>query len=308
GKNIEELEAGSRVTVDKHKHDPLDFVLWKPAKENEPGWDSPWGYGRPGWHIECSAMSCAHLGANFDIHGGGMDLKFPHHENEIAQACAATGGSFAKYWLHNGFVNINEEKMSKSLGNFFTIREVLARYDAEVLRMFILSTHYRSPLDFSDAALDTAKTTLDRLYTTRQRLDRINDNTPFNELDFPPSFIQAMNDDFNTPEALAVLFDHGHTIHRALDQQDADAKHVIAAFKAMTHHLGLAQQASETWFRGDDLLFSQNIETKIKARNLARKSQDFARADAIRAALLADGIVLEDSPDGTIWKHALERA
>lgn len=169
GKNIDDLEAGSRVEVDESKRDPLDFVLWKMAKPGEPAWDAPWGRGRPGWHIECSAMSCAHLGNTFDIHGGGMDLKFPHHENEIAQACAANGGGFAHYWLHNGFVNINEEKMSKSLGNFFTLREVYGKYHPEVLRMFILGTHYRSPLDFSDAALEAAKAGLDRLYEMKRR-------------------------------------------------------------------------------------------------------------------------------------------
>ena len=206
GKKIDDLQSGSRVDVDHHKRDPLDFVLWKQAKADEPSWASPWGNGRPGWHIECSAMSCKHLGASFDIHGGGMDLKFPHHENEIAQAVAANDGDFAKYWLHNGFVNINAEKMSKSLGNFFTICEVLAKYSAEVLRMFILSTHYRSPLDFSDEALDVAKVSLDRLYETKRRISaEIATDNVYEAL--PEVFCQAMNDDFNTAEAVAAWFD-----------------------------------------------------------------------------------------------------
>jgi cysteinyl-tRNA synthetase len=301
GKNLDELEAGSRIAVDEHKRDPFDFVLWKPAKAGEPGWDSPWGYGRPGWHIECSAMSCSHLGHTFDIHGGGMDLKFPHHENEIAQACAANGGDFARYWLHNGFVNINAEKMSKSLGNFFTIREVLQRYDAEVLRMFILGTHYRSPLDFSDAALDAAKVALDRLYTTRRRIDEVAD---FNAVtpSLPDAFIAAMNDDMNTPEALSVFFDCCHSINKQLDNGE-DASHTIAHYRAMSEVLGLVNKPATAWFQGGDDDERVAIEAKIAERQQARKDRDFALSDRIRDELLAQGIVLEDGPQGTSWKR-----
>jgi len=296
GKNIDELEAGSRVAVDAGKHDPLDFVLWKLAKPGEPSWESPWGAGRPGWHIECSAMSCKHLGNAFDIHGGGMDLKFPHHENEIAQAVAATGGDFARYWLHNGFVNINAEKMSKSLGNFFTIREVLGRYHPEVLRMFILGTHYRSPLDFSDAALDNAKAALDRLYETRKRLPQLESG------EIPAAFAEAMNDDFNTAEALAVLFDMARSINKALDA-GSDVRALAESFVAMCSLLGIVQQDGTAWFQGGDVDVAR-IEQLIAERAEARGNRDFARADAVRDELAVMGIVLEDGPQGTLWKKA----
>ncbi len=297
GKNIDDLEAGSRVDVDEGKRDPLDFVLWKMAKVDEPAWDSPWGKGRPGWHIECSAMSCCHLGDTFDIHGGGMDLKFPHHENEIAQARAANGGGFARYWLHNGFVNINAEKMSKSLGNFFTIREVTKKYDPEVLRMFMLGTHYRSPLDFSDTALDVAKAGLDRLYETKRRLPNTQKHSPL-----PDTFSAAMNDDFNTPEALAVLFETTRAINKQLDAgQNADT--AMAAFQRMCSLLGIVQQDVSVWFQSADVDASW-IEEKIAARNQARKNRDFALADALRDELAASGIVLEDGSSGTTWKKA----
>ncbi|MFQ5582148.1 MAG: cysteine--tRNA ligase [Mariprofundaceae bacterium] len=296
GKNIDELESGSRVDVDETKRDPLDFVLWKLAKEGEPAWDSPWGKGRPGWHIECSAMSCAHLGDTFDIHGGGMDLKFPHHENEIAQAQAANGGGFARYWLHNGFVNINEEKMSKSLGNFFTVREVYKRYDPEVLRMFILGTHYRSPLDFSDDALDAARSGLDRLYETKRRLKDVSVSGEH----LPDAFSAAMNDDFNTPEALAVMFEYSRRINRALDAGE-DVAEAAAAFTAMSDLLGIVQADAEQWFHGGDVDAAQ-IEGLIAERAEAKKQRDFARADAIRDELAGMGIALEDGPGGTTWK------
>ncbi|MDX8409168.1 MAG: cysteine--tRNA ligase [Mariprofundales bacterium] len=296
GKDLDQLESGSRVEVDNSKRDPLDFVLWKMGKPGEPVWDSPWGKGRPGWHIECSAMGCAHLGESFDIHGGGMDLRFPHHENEIAQARAANGGNFAHYWLHNGFVNINDEKMSKSLGNFFTIREVTARYHPEIVRMFITATHYRSPLDFSDQALDTAKTALDRLYTTKQRLG----DYRCGNLTLPAAFRAAMNDDFNTPEALAVLFDHAHTLNRRMDQGLA-IDELAEEFVAMCNQLALVQQDTQGWFQqGGD---ASKIEMLIHQRNQARKTRDFAAADAIRAQLDAMGITLKDTPDGTSWQR-----
>jgi len=298
GKNIDELESGSRVDVDDKKRDPLDFVLWKKAKAGEPAWDSPWGKGRPGWHIECSAMSCEHLGDTFDIHGGGMDLKFPHHENEIAQACAANGGDFARYWLHNGFVNINAEKMSKSLGNFFTIREVLKQYDPEVLRMFVLGTHYRSPLDFSDTALDAAKAGLDRLYETKRRLSgKLGESASLSD-----AFCAAMNDDFNTPEALAELFECSRRINKALDAGEEVAAD-IAYFSAMTALLGIVQQDAEQWFQGDGDNHAA-IESLIAERAEAKKARDFARADAIRDDLLSQGIILEDGAAGTSWKRS----
>ncbi len=289
GKNIDELESGSRVDVDHHKHDPLDFVLWKQAKAGEPSWDSPWGKGRPGWHIECSAMSCKHLGATFDIHGGGMDLKFPHHENEIAQARAANGGDFAKYWLHNGFVNINAEKMSKSLGNFFTIAEVLERYDPEVLRMFILSTHYRSPLDYSDAALDVAKAGLDRLYESKRKLIDVQAG------ELPQAFVDAMNDDFNTAEAVAILFETCRALNKQYDEN------LATSFVAMSQMLNILNYEPDVWFQGADVNATA-IEALVLARDEAKKAKDYGKADAIRDELLAQGIVLEDSAEGTRWK------
>ncbi|MDQ6955671.1 MAG: cysteine--tRNA ligase [Mariprofundaceae bacterium] len=297
GKNIDDLESGSRVDVDDSKRDPLDFVLWKRAKEGEPSWDSPWGAGRPGWHIECSAMSCEHLGNTFDIHGGGMDLKFPHHENEIAQACAANGGDFARFWLHNGFVNINAEKMSKSLGNFFTIREVLKKYQPEVLRMFVLGTHYRSPLDFSDQALDVAKVGLDRLYETKRRLA----GKTVEESNVTEAFAAALNDDFNTPEGLAELFECSRRINKGLDN-NVDISLDIQHFSAMSALLGIVQQDAETWFQGDSD-DSAAIEALIVERTEAKKARDFARSDVIRDELAAQGIVLEDGASGTTWKR-----
>ena len=297
GKNINDLEAGSRVAVDDTKRDPLDFVLWKKAKSGEPSWASPWGAGRPGWHIECSAMSCEHLGASFDIHGGGMDLKFPHHENEIAQACAANGGDFARYWLHNGFVNIHAEKMSKSLGNFFTIRDVLQEFAPEVLRMFVLGTHYRSPLDFSDAALTAAKASLDRLYETSRRLGALEvvDGA------FPDAFVQAMNDDMNTPEALAVVFETSRHINKGLND-GKDVSEEAQAWLRMAHALGLLQQDAEAWFQDGGDVDAAAIEALIAERTAAKQARDFARADAIRDELSAQGIVLEDGVQGTSWK------
>jgi len=301
GKKIDELESGSRVDVEEAKRDPLDFVLWKQAKLGEPAWDSPWGKGRPGWHIECSAMSCTQLGETFDIHGGGMDLKFPHHENEIAQSEGANGKPFANVWVHNGFVNINQEKMSKSLGNFFTVCEVLKKFQPEVLRMFILGTHYRSPLDFSDQALETARHGLDRLYEAKRRLAGLSLTDP-EGAQWKARFAEAMNDDFNTPEALAVLFDLARSINRALDQGE-DATGMAGDFMSLCGFLGIVQQDAEGWFKSDSL-DSGKIEQLIVERNEARKQRDFARADAIRDELSEMGIVLEDGPAGTSWKSA----
>jgi len=299
GKRLDELEAGSRVDVNAAKRDPLDFVLWKRAKEGEPAWDSPWGEGRPGWHIECSAMSCAHLGETFDIHGGGLDLKFPHHENEIAQARAANGGGFARHWIHNGFVNINAEKMSKSLGNFFTIREVYARFHPEVLRFFLLGTHYRSPLDFSDGALAVAKSGLDRLYETRRRLgDVASDKVALDE-----RAVTAMNDDFNTPEVLAVLFDLVREINRDIDH-GMPVTEKAEQFVRLTGLLGIVQEDADRWFHGgDDDVDAATIEALIEERAEARRARDFGRADAVRDRLMSMGIVLEDTVEGTTWKR-----
>ncbi len=305
GKNIDELEAGARVDVDTAKRDPLDFVLWKQAKPGEPAWDAPWGKGRPGWHIECSAMSCAKLGTTFDIHGGGMDLKFPHHENEIAQSEGANGRPFARIWVHNGFVNINQEKMSKSLGNFFTVSEVLERFHPEVLRMFILGTHYRSPLDFSDQALETARHGLDRLYETARRMREVGAEAPHADDTGGPhhsAFTDAMNDDFNTPEALAALFALARDINRRLDE-GGDVHAPAASFSDMCSLLGIVQTDVEAWFRHHTNTDVARIESLIDERARARARRDFSRADAIRNELDSMGIVLEDSPSGTTWKH-----
>ena len=298
GKSLEDLRAGERVEVDNSKRDAMDFVLWKSAKPNEPAWDSPWGRGRPGWHIECSVMSACHLGQHFDIHGGGQDLQFPHHENEIAQSESAHDCTFVNYWMHNGFVRVDNEKMSKSLGNFFTIREVLKQYDAEVVRFFILRAHYRSPLNYSDAHLDDAKLALTRLYTALRDVPA-NANIANDSL-YYQRFMEAMQDDFNTPEAIAVLFDLANQVNKTKSP-------VLAGeLKAMAGILGLLQRDAQQFLQAGEQNAGQNeqIQAKIEARAQAKRDKNFALADSIRAELLAQGIILEDSAQGTTWRRA----
>ncbi len=299
GKSLEDLRAGERVEVDTFKRDPMDFVLWKSVKPNEPSWDSPWGKGRPGWHIECSVMSECHLGNHFDIHGGGQDLQFPHHENEIAQSEAAHDCTFVNYWMHNGFVRVDDEKMSKSLGNFFTIRDVLKKYDAEVVRFFILRAHYRSPLNYSDKHLDDAKQALTRLYTS---LRGVSSDANYDEQDLSAvNFKAAMNDDFNTPEAVAVLFDLANELNKTRDVK------VAAQLKGLANVLGLLNRDPESFFQAGALAFdgglTNQIESLITARAEAKKAKNFIEADKIRQDLLAQGVILEDGPQGTTWRR-----
>jgi cysteinyl-tRNA synthetase len=299
GKSLDELRAGERVEIDASKEDPLDFVLWKRSKADEPKWPSRWGEGRPGWHIECSAMGCALLGESFDIHGGGQDLQFPHHENEIAQSEGASGRPFVRYWMHNGFVRVDEEKMSKSLGNFFTVREVLKRYDPEVVRFFILRAHYRSPLNYADAHLEDAKAALTRLYTALARTSPMADGViDWNEA-HARRFKEAMDDDFGTPEALAVL----HQLANEVFQGNAPA---AQSLKALGGLLGILQQDPQAFLQGrrTEAEPAERIEQLIRERNAARARKDFAAADRIRKQLLEKGIVLEDSAAGTTWRRA----
>jgi cysteinyl-tRNA synthetase len=289
--------------VDEGKRDPLDFVLWKHAKPGEPAWDSPWGRGRPGWHIECSAMSTALLGTHFDIHGGGMDLKFPHHENEIAQSCGANDDKFVNIWMHNGFVNIDNEKMSKSLGNFFTVREVLPRLrHPEVLRYFILSSHYRGPINYSLDQLEQADSALARIYTALRDLPAV----PVVESGHSARFREVMDDDFNTPEAIAVLQNMTREINSAKAAGElAKAGALAAELRALAAVLGVAQVDPARWARLGVTLSDADIEERIAARLAARKAKNWAESDRIRDELAKAGVILEDKPGGTTtWRRA----
>lgn len=297
GQILDELQAGARIEVAKSKHNPLDFVLWKMSKEGEPYWDSPWGKGRPGWHIECSAMNNKYLGSEFDIHGGGSDLIFPHHENEIAQSCCANHTSYVHYWMHSGMVMINEEKMSKSLNNFFTIRDVLKTYDAETVRFFLLSGQYRSPLNYSQENLDKARAALNRFYTTLRDVKSIKEVTGDDE--YVAKFKEYMDDDFNTPGAISVLFD----LVKQINKSDDETASVLAGrLKQLSSVLGILEQDPATFLmsgaNNDD---AQEIEALIKERNDARLAKDWARADAARDKLKAMNVELEDGPNGTTW-------
>lgn len=300
GKSIDELSAGARVEIGEAKRDPLDFALWKAAKSGEPSWASPWGEGRPGWHIECSAMSADALGCAFDIHGGGADLQFPHHENEIAQSQGA-GCAFAHYWMHNGFVRINDEKMSKSLNNFFTVRELLPNYSGEVLRFFILSSQYRSPLNYGEEGLEQAHAGLTRLYTALRGLPPRH-MVPELGQEWQERFHAAMSDDFHTPGAIATLFDLAREINRLREEGSEVAAPLATVLKTLAGILGLLQTDPEVFFRGaeEDVDW---IEERIAARKIARAHKDFAGADAIRQALSDAGVILEDGPDGTTWRR-----
>ncbi|WP_374296450.1 cysteine--tRNA ligase [Acinetobacter sp.] len=319
GRKLEDMQAGAseRVDVEVQKQHPFDFVLWKSAKPSEPSWQSPWGNGRPGWHIECSAMSTCCLGNHFDIHGGGGDLIFPHHENEIAQSEGATGEQYVNYWMHVGFVNVDGEKMSKSLGNFFTIRDVMEKFHPEVIRYFILSSHYRSPINFSDSALKEAKNALTRFYQTNkavQNSDVVQQILASIKLESVQSadayqrFVKAMSDDFNTPEALSILFELSRETNRAIKAEEwQQAATAYATLNALCEILNIAQHDNDEFLKSDvgaeNSLSNDEVEAQIQARANAKKAKNFAEADAIRQALLDQGIVLEDSRQGTTWRR-----
>ncbi|MCH1923409.1 cysteine--tRNA ligase [Shewanella sp. C32] len=301
GQDLEQLQAGARVEVDQAKRNPMDFVLWKMSKPGEPTWDSPWGAGRPGWHIECSAMNSKHLGAHFDIHGGGSDLMFPHHENEIAQSCCAHDTKYVNYWMHTGMVMVDKEKMSKSLGNFFTIRDVLAHYDAETVRYFLLSGHYRSQLNYSEDNLKQARASLERMYTALKDLDLTVAAAGADE--YVERFNAAMDDDFNTPEAYSVLFDMVREINRLKATDVTAASALAVAMKQLADVLGILSSTPEAFFQGesnDDEV--AEIEALIVERNRARAEKDWPAADKARDRLNELGIVLEDGANGTTWR------
>ena len=311
GKRVEDLRAGERVEINEAKSDPLDFVLWKAAKPGEPQWGSPWGPGRPGWHIECSAMSTQCLGEHFDIHGGGMDLIFPHHENEIAQSEAATGHAFVNLWMHNGFIQVDEQKMSKSLGNFFTVREVLKSYKPEVVRFFILSSHYRSPLNYSDQNLDAARAALDGFYLALRHLEPEADAAAG---EHSRRFHEAMDDDFNTPQAMAVLIDLRGELNRArLEDDRARANRLAGELRNLAGELGLLQTAPEDYFKepmgtlretgAEPGASPDRIDELVRRRDSARAAKNWAEADRLRKELDAMGIILEDGPRGTTWRR-----
>lgn len=309
-KNLDELEAGKRIAIEEQKEDAMDFVLWKPKKEGEPYWESPWGQGRPGWHIECSVMSKKYLGDTIDIHAGGEDLVFPHHENEIAQSEAANGKDFAKYWLHNAFLNINNKKMSKSLGNFFTVREIGEKYDLQVLRFFMLSAHYRSPLNFSADLMESSKNGLERIITSAQRLKNLLEKAEGtlkeeekslleNQKEFVTKFEAAMDDDFNTADAISVIFEFVKFIN--IEAKEDSSKELLESFQKtlndLANVLGIILEQKEE-------ILDEEIEQLIAERQAARKEKNFARADEIRDILLEKGIILKDTREGVQWKRA----
>ena len=301
GKSLDDLRAGERVDVDPNKRDPMDFVLWKAAKPGEPAWPSPWGQGRPGWHIECSAMNEHYFGPHFDIHGGGADLQFPHHENEIAQSEGAHDCKFVNYWMHNGFIRVDNEKMSKSLGNFFTIREVLEKYDAEVVRFFILRAHYRSSLNYSDAHLEDARSALSRLYTALKNVPAADVALDWEANDYARRFRAAMDDDFNTVEAVAVLFELAGEANKSRSAE------LAGWLKTLGGVLGLLQRDPVDFLQGGSLegeISADEVEQLIAARKAARAGKDWAESDRIRDELIARGIVLEDGAGGTTWRRA----